>query len=117
MSVLLCSGKVFFDLLLEQERRKTRDISIVRIEQLYPYPEWNLTRIMEAYSGAKEIVWVQEEPENMGAWNFMRNRVSQTVPFGRAFRCVARPVSSSPSTGSLRAHRQEQADLVRAAFE
>jgi 2-oxoglutarate dehydrogenase E1 component len=114
--VLLCSGKVYFDLLLERERCKNPDVSIIRIEQLYPYPEWNVSRILEAYSNAREVIWVQEEPENMGAWNFLRNKLSESLPFGRALRCVARPVSSSPSTGSLRGHRQEQAELIKTAF-
>ncbi len=115
--LLLCSGKVYFDLLLERERKRSKDIAIARIEQLYPFPEWKISQVLGSYSRAKEICWVQEEPENMGGWNFLRHRLAGPIPFGRSLRCIARPVSSSPSTGSLKAHRKEQSTLIQAALE
>ncbi len=115
--VLVCTGKVYYDLLLERERRKDTQVAIVRVEQLYPYPEWNIATIVGSFQRAQEICWVQEEPQNMGAWNFVRHRLAEVLPFGRELRYVGRPESSSPATGSLRAHRQEQAALVKAAFE
>jgi len=115
--VLLCSGKVHYDLLAEKERLQRHDVAILRVEQFYPYPEWSLMNVIGSYSRAKEICWVQEEPQNMGAWKYLRLRLAQTLPFGRAVRCISRPESASPATGSLKAHRKEQAALVASAFE
>jgi multifunctional 2-oxoglutarate metabolism enzyme len=114
--VLLCSGKIYYDLLAERELRKAGDIAIVRVEQLYPYPEWHLSRILGFYGGAREVCWVQEEPQNMGAWPFLRNRIPESLPFGRPVRYVGRPESASPASGSLKASRKEQSTLVQAAF-
>lgn len=115
--ILLCAGKIYYDLLVERERRNSNEVAIVRIEQLYPYPEWNVSHVLESYRRAREICWVQEEPENMGACRFIRHRLARHISFGRELRCIGRPESSSPAAGSLRAHRKEQAALVNAAFE
>ncbi len=115
--VLLCNGKVYYDLLAEQERRKDPGIAIVRLEQLYPFPEWNLSRILALFAGTREIFWVQEEPQNMGAWNFISRHMAHTFPFGRDFRYVGRPERASPATGSFKIYRSEQQAMVRAAFE
>jgi len=71
---------------------------------------------MGGYKRAKEVFWVQEEPQNMGAWPFLRNRLPAALPFGRAVQYVGRPESASPAAGSLKAHRQEQTALINAAF-
>jgi multifunctional 2-oxoglutarate metabolism enzyme len=115
--VLLCSGKVYFDLAAEQEKRGETGISIVRVEQLYPFPEWNLSKIFEALPRIQEVFWVQEEPQNMGAWNYIYRHVAHTFPFGREFRYVGRPESSSPATGSFKVFRREQEAIVCAAFD
>jgi 2-oxoglutarate decarboxylase len=115
--VLLCSGKVFYDLRAEQDKRQDPGIAIVRIEQLYPFPEWNVSNALGAYARAREVVWVQEEPQNQGAWHFVRQRIAESLPFGRIIRYVGRPESPNTATGSLKAHRKEQAALVSAAFE
>jgi 2-oxoglutarate dehydrogenase E1 component len=115
--VLLCSGKVYYDLIAEKEKLGRQDVAIVRLEQLYPYPEWNLSQVLGSYSRAQEVCWVQEEPRNMGAWNFVRRRISQALPFGRPVRYAGRSESASPATGSLRQHQKEQAALVAMAFE
>lgn len=113
--ILLCSGKIYYDLLQEQERRKSAHIAIVRLEQLYPFPDWNLSEALSPYSRAKEICWVQEEPQNMGAWNFISRHIA--VPFGRDFRYIGRPDRASPAAGSLKLHRREQQALVTQSFE
>jgi 2-oxoglutarate dehydrogenase E1 component len=115
--VLLCSGKVYFELLQEQRRRKTSDIAIVRVEQLHPYPEWHLSNTLESYRRAQEVCWVQEEPQNMGAWNYMRHRIPQALPFGRKVRYVGRPESASPAAGSHKSHLGGQAGVLKASFE
>ncbi|PYU95582.1 MAG: multifunctional oxoglutarate decarboxylase/oxoglutarate dehydrogenase thiamine pyrophosphate-binding subunit/dihydrolipoyllysine-residue succinyltransferase subunit [Acidobacteria bacterium] len=115
--VLLCSGKIYYDLLLERERRNSAHIAIARVEQFHPFPEWNIANTLASYTRAKEIFWVQEEPQNMGAWPFLRHLIPQTLPVGRALRYVGRPESASPAAGSLKVHRQEQSAVVNAAFE
>lgn len=115
--ILLCTGKVYYDLAVEREKRKSAETALVRVEQLYPYPEWNLAQVFASYPRAQAVYWVQEEPQNMGAWNFVRNRLVQTLPFGRSVRYAGRPESASPATGSLLAHRKQQAALIGMAFD
>jgi multifunctional 2-oxoglutarate metabolism enzyme len=115
--LLFCSGKVYYDLLSEREKRNSSHTAIVRVEQFYPFPEWNLFNILGSYARIKEICWVQEEPKNMGAWHFMNRYLSQAFQVGREFRCVGRPESASPATGSFRIYRKEQDALLKAAFE
>jgi 2-oxoglutarate dehydrogenase E1 component len=114
--ILLCAGKVFFDLAAEREKQKIKDVAILRLEQLYPFPEWHLSKTLEPFSHAQEIFWVQEEPRNMGAWTFINQRIGESLPFPRPITYIGRPESSAPATGSHKIHRQEQAALVHAAF-
>ncbi|MBW7907261.1 MAG: 2-oxoglutarate dehydrogenase E1 component [Phycisphaerae bacterium] len=114
--VLLCTGKIFFD--LHQKRRELArdDVAIVRIEQLYPLSAEQLFAVLDRYPGQAPITWVQEEPENMGAWRYLERR------FGDRFRqrgplgSVCRPASASPATGSKGSHKIEQARLLSRAF-
>jgi 2-oxoglutarate dehydrogenase E1 component len=115
--VLLCTGKVYYDLLAEQEKRRTSGVAIVRVEQLYPFPEWNLSKALEPFNRTREFCWVQEEPRNMGAWNFVCRHIAHTLPVGRDFRYIGRGERASPAEGSLKVFRREQEALVRAAFE
>jgi 2-oxoglutarate dehydrogenase E1 component len=113
--VLLCSGKVFFDLQQERLNRESTDVALIRLEQLYPFPEWNLSEALAPFSRVKEICWVQEEPQNMGAWHFVRRHIA--VPFGRDFRYIGRSERASPASGSSKLHRREQQSLVAEALE
>jgi len=115
--LLLCAGKVFYDLLQEKERRAISGTAIVRIEQLYPFPEWNLSKTLEAHARASEIFWVQEEPQNMGAWYFIERHLHRLLPVGCDFRYVGRPERASAASGSYRIFKQEQESLIRAAFD
>jgi multifunctional 2-oxoglutarate metabolism enzyme len=115
--VILCSGKVYYDLLAERDRRKSPDVAILRLEQYYPYPDATLAGLLNAYDRAEDLVWVQEEPLNMGAWNFIRPRLANTLRSGLDLKHVGRAESSSPATGSLKTHRQQQTALVNSAFE
>ncbi len=115
--VLLCTGKVYYDLVNEREKRKDTKTAIVRLEQLYPFPEWNLSEILKPCSHAKQIYWVQEEPQNMGAWNYISRRIANMVTFGREFSYIGRPERASPSPGSLKAFRREQEAFIHTAFE
>ncbi len=111
--IVLCSGKVYYDLLAE--RGDARDTALVRLEQLYPLSERELKAALEPYLADVPVLWVQEEPENMGAWRTLRVTFGSQL-FGRPFSGVYRPASASPATGSGSAHKLEQRDLMHAAF-
>jgi len=113
--VLVCSGKVYVDLIASEHRAARTDIAICRVEQLYPVPMRDLRAMFDTYPNAVEIVWVQEEPENMGAWDFIRPHL-QEVSSGRTVRRVARPRSASPAEGSAARHALNQQALVNQAF-
>jgi 2-oxoglutarate dehydrogenase E1 component len=115
--VLLCSGKLYYELLKERETRQASAVAIIRIEQLYPFPEWNLSEALGAFPRMNEICWIQEEPQNMGAYNFVSKRIHATLPFGRDFRYIGRPEMASPASGSLRLFRKEQQALISNAFD
>ena len=108
--VLFCSGKIYFDLLEEQQKRKAKNVAVVRIEQIYPFPQKQVDAILKKYAKPK-LVWVQEEPENMGAWSFMMGRTDMSLEV------IARKISASPATGFSKVHKEEQAELVKKAFD
>jgi 2-oxoglutarate dehydrogenase E1 component len=109
--LLLCSGKVSFDLIEKKENEKREDVAIVRLEQLYPLNDTYLQRIFDKYKNA-QVVWVQEEPENMGAWTYILAKFYQTKPM----ECVARKKSASPATGYKKQHLKEQEEILNRAF-
>jgi 2-oxoglutarate dehydrogenase E1 component len=118
----LCSGKVYYDLDARREELAGRDpaaaaaLALARIEQLYPWPEAELAAVLERYAGARDVVWVQEEPANMGAWTFVRERIQGLLRPTARLAYAGRRESASPATGSMRVHRQEQQALLDAAF-
>jgi 2-oxoglutarate dehydrogenase E1 component len=109
--IVLCSGKVYYDLLAARVAEGRHDVALVRLEQLYPLREGALAAVLGRYPAAAPLVWVQEEPENMGAWRTLRVRWGSSA-FGRPFVGVSRPAAASPATGSASSHRIEQADLL-----
>ncbi|MEJ1091152.1 multifunctional oxoglutarate decarboxylase/oxoglutarate dehydrogenase thiamine pyrophosphate-binding subunit/dihydrolipoyllysine-residue succinyltransferase subunit [Microbacterium istanbulense] len=111
--VLVHSGKVHWDLRSELEKNPNPEVALVRLEQLYPTPIDELKAVTDSYPNA-ELVWVQEEPENQGAWPFLALAFAE-VPGDREFRDVSRPASASPATGSSKVHAIEQAELIRRA--
>jgi len=111
--VLFCTGKVYYDLFEEQKTAKRTDVAIVRIEQLYPYPEKQLAAVFEKYKTA-EFVWVQEEPYNMGAWGYILRRMY--LMNNTQIEVISRDEASSPAVGYLKAHNEKQAELVKRAF-
>ncbi len=113
--VVLASGKVSMEAI--EERDKVRaNAAVVRVEQLYPWPFDAVARVMERFHNAKEIVWLQEEPENMGAWNAVKGRLYEAHGHSHDIRRVSRTESGSPATGSNAIHHQEQAELLLRAF-
>ncbi len=117
--VILCSGKVYFDLVAERRKRKIEDIAILRVEQLYPFPFSQVGLALSQYANA-EVVWCQEEPQNMGAWYFVDRRIERALSGisvkSRRPVYIGRAEAASPATGSLRTHLKEQADLVDRAL-
>ena len=109
--VLLCSGKLYFDLLDEQRTSDRKDVAIVRMEQLHPFPKKQLDVELAKYPKAK-VYWVQEEPENMGYWNFMLRYMRRELED-----VISRKPSASPATGYNKIHIKEQKDLVARAFD
>jgi 2-oxoglutarate dehydrogenase E1 component len=115
--VLLCSGKVYYTLVKAREARQRADVAIVRVEELHPLPAQEIGAIVESYARAGEVFWVQEEPWNMGAWNYVEaNRRSLTFVARRGLRYVGRKRAASTATGSSKMHQAEEDALVESAF-
>ncbi len=115
--VLLTSGKVYYDLIKFRSDNKISDTAIVRVEQFYPYKSNPVKEILNSYTGAKEIVWVQEEPSNMGAWHFLYPRISDDLGKGQKLTYSGRPEGASPAVGSAKISGQQQKELVEEAFK
>ncbi|MDQ2844723.1 MAG: multifunctional oxoglutarate decarboxylase/oxoglutarate dehydrogenase thiamine pyrophosphate-binding subunit/dihydrolipoyllysine-residue succinyltransferase subunit [Acidobacteriota bacterium] len=117
--ILLCSGKVYYDLVNKREELGRSDIAIIRLEQLYPFALQRLTDILRRYADAAELFWVQEEPENMGAWYFVEEQMQSIINpggHGRQLRYIGRPTAASPAAGAHKVHSDQQAALVNEAF-
>jgi 2-oxoglutarate dehydrogenase E1 component len=117
--VVLCSGKVYYDLLEAREAGNHPDIALVRLEQLYPFPSAALQEALGRFAPQAELVWAQEEPQTMGVWRFVRESVLDGVvdTQGRTLRYVGRAASAAPAPGSLRIHLAEQEAIVREALQ
>jgi 2-oxoglutarate dehydrogenase E1 component len=114
--VLLCSGKVYFDLYAGAVERGSGDVAIVRVEQLYPFPKTQLADALARYGNAAEVVWVQEEPLNQGAWYQIRHKLTDGLAPGQTLRYVGRPRSAAPACGSYKLHQAQQQALVDEAL-
>lgn len=115
--ILLCTGKVYYDLLAGRQEREQNDVAIVRLEQLYPLPEVTLMTVLSRYPRGIPLTWVQEEPQNMGAYPFIRLRFGDLLGEHWQFDRVTRPESATPATGSAASHRLEQSLLIHNAFK
>jgi 2-oxoglutarate dehydrogenase E1 component len=113
--IVLCSGKVAWDVMTERNKLGA-NVAVVRVEQLYPFPIVQLREILSSYPNAKQVVWVQEEPENMGAWRFVDAIVWPIKNDGYDWRHVSRVESGSPATGSKTIHDQETASILEQTF-
>lgn len=113
--VLLCSGKIYYELDAYRKEQNRRDVAILRLEQLYPLRLDLIESCLKPYAATAPVLWVQEEPANMGAWTFLRVTVGETL-CGRQFSLISRPRAATPATGSHRRHKTEQAELVARAF-
>lgn len=120
--VLLCSGKVYYDLLAHKKASQREDVALIRIEQLYPWPEVLLSKILGRYPSSAELIWVQEEPQNMGAWSFVFSMWAgglacfQEKVGGRSIRYIGRGIGAAPAVGSHKIHEIEQEGIIKKAF-
>jgi 2-oxoglutarate dehydrogenase E1 component len=115
--LVLCSGKVYVDLISHERRAAATNVAIVRAEQLYPFPNVALREVLDRYPSLREVAWVQEEPSNMGAWEFMRPRLEELLADRCGLRYIGRARNSSPSEGSSAWHQVNQKVLVELAFD
>ena len=114
--VVVCSGKVYYDLAAARRERQVMDVAILRLEQLYPFPHQRFEELMGRYPNAKEIVWCQEEPGNQGAWHRVQHYLVRHMRPDQILSYALRPSSSSPAVGYMALHAEQQKALVGAAF-
>jgi len=114
--LLLCSGKIYVDLVSSEQRATATDTAIVRLEELYPFPAEELAQVLARYPALREAIWVQEEPKNMGAWSYVAPLLRDLLPPALELRYIGRPSRAAPAEGSAEAHAVEQARIVREAL-
>jgi 2-oxoglutarate decarboxylase len=114
--IVLCSGKVYYDLLEARKKAGIQNVAIIRLEQFYPFPEKRLREVLGLHSASSQLLWAQEEPKNMGGWTFVEERLEKLLPQSQRPMYVGRAASASPATGSYTIHQVEQAKLVAEAL-
>ncbi|MFC3095493.1 2-oxoglutarate dehydrogenase E1 component [Alteromonas sediminis] len=114
--VVMCSGKVYYDLLEQRRKNEQTDVAIIRLEQLYPFPQEECAKVVAQYSHVKDWVWCQEEPQNQGAWYCSQHHFWQAIPEGATLTYAGREASASPAVGYVSVHNQQQKALVEDAL-
>ena len=114
--VLMCSGKIYYEIVAERKAQGRDDIAVLRVEQLYPLQPSDLQSVLNQYKSGTPVYWVQEEPENMGAWRRMKGKFGENLLGRLPFTVACRPASASPATGSAHSHRLEQSRIISTAF-
>jgi 2-oxoglutarate dehydrogenase E1 component len=114
--VIMCSGKVYYDLVKARETKKSKDTAIIRVEQLYPFPHKSFAAELKKYPHVTELVWCQDEPQNQGAWFFIQHNILENMHDGQKLGYAGRPPSASPACGYAHLHQEQQKALVDAAF-
>jgi len=114
--VIITSGKIYYELLQHRREAKGNNVAIIRLEQLYPFPEDVFRKVISVYAAAKDIIWCQEEPQNQGAWSMISVLISSVLKSGQTLRYVGRPSSASPAVGYASVHQKEQEDIVNNAL-
>jgi 2-oxoglutarate decarboxylase len=114
--VLLCSGKIYYELAAARDKRGIEDTALVRVEQLYPAPDRQLAAVLDRYPNAEDVRWVQEEPANQGAWPYFGLELPEKLPRLVGFKRVSRRRMAAPAAGSSKVHEVEQAGLIDEAF-
>jgi 2-oxoglutarate dehydrogenase E1 component len=114
--VVLCSGKVYYDLLAAREQRDVGDIALVRIEQLYPFPRNELSALLADYATVTEVIWVQEEPQNQGAWFAIQHHITACLQAGQSLRYIGRDFSASPAVGYPDVYEAQKQAIIEEVF-
>jgi 2-oxoglutarate dehydrogenase E1 component len=114
--VIVCSGKVYYDLLAYRRENKIADIAVIRLEQQYPFPHADFTAEVAKYPNARDVVWCQEEPQNQSAWYRLRAYLRADIADTQLLSYAGRPISASPAVGYLSKHIEQQKQLVEDAF-
>jgi 2-oxoglutarate dehydrogenase E1 component len=115
--ILFCSGKIYFPIDSARQEQNVKNVAVVRVEQLYPFPEKEIQSVLSKYKNAAEIFWVQEEPKNMGAWSFISPRIERILPAGKTLEYRGRGEASSPAHGFYRVHNVEEQELIKSALD
>jgi 2-oxoglutarate dehydrogenase E1 component len=110
--VVMCSGKVYYDLLEQRRKNERSDVAIIRVEQLYPFPQVEFGQIVSKFKHVKDWVWCQEEPQNQGAWYCSQHHFWSALPKAATLTYAGRKASASPAVGYISVHNQQQKDLV-----
>ncbi|MCB1172789.1 MAG: 2-oxoglutarate dehydrogenase E1 component [Leptospiraceae bacterium] len=114
--ILFCAGKIYYELMRQQSAREAWTVAIVRIEMLYPWPEKAVQEVLDHYGNANEVVWVQDEPRNQGAWIYAETRFMNQVHSPRTLHYIGRPASASTATGYMVVHKREENEIMEEAF-
>jgi 2-oxoglutarate dehydrogenase E1 component len=114
--VIVCSGKVYYDLAKKRDEREADDVAILRVEQLYPFPHKAFAAELKKYPNATDLVWCQDEPQNQGAWFFIQHNIHENMSEGQKLGYAGRAASASPAVGYSHLHAEQQKALVDAAF-
>jgi 2-oxoglutarate dehydrogenase E1 component len=114
--LIMCSGKVYYDLVKAREAKKSKDTAIIRVEQLYPFPHKAFSAELKKYPNVVELVWTQDEPQNQGAWFFIQHNIHENMFEGQKLGYSGRPASASPACGYSHLHQDQQKSLVDGAF-
>ena len=114
--MLVCSGKVYYDLAKKRDELGTDDTALIRIEQLYPFPHEAFAAELKKYPKATEVLWCQDEPKNQGAWFFVQHSLLEDMAPGQKLGYAGRAASASPAVGYIRLHQEQQKNLVEDAF-
>jgi 2-oxoglutarate dehydrogenase E1 component len=114
--LIMCSGKVYYDLVKQRTEKKITDAAIIRLEQLYPFPHKALTAELKKYPKLEEVIWCQDEPQNQGAWFFVQHNILENMTDGMKLAYAGRPASASPACGYAHLHQEQQKSLLNAAF-
>ena len=114
--IIMCSGKVYYDLVKARADKSIGDVAIIRIEQLYPFPHKAVSAELKKYPALEEVVWCQDEPQNQGAWFFIQHNILENMSEGMRMAYAGRPASASPAVGYAHLHQEQQKSLINAAF-
>ena len=114
--LVVCSGKVYFDLAKARTEKKFSDVAIIRLEQLYPFPHKAIAAELKKYPKLEEVVWCQDEPQNQGAWFFVQHNLLENMSEDMKLAYAGRPASASPACGYAHLHQEQQKSLLNAAF-